>query len=491
MSGEKTKNVGYIFGSKLISFFAGITRGFFVPAYLGPELYGVIGILKLVKIILGFLGSGMDQAYLRLGIDVREKADPLPQLKVLEDNVFSFFVIAAVAGMLGTMAVPFIFKRHDSYLQDLMIFCFFATAIQHLFQTVGLFYFQTMKIQRRFKFISFMNVLQPCIALILIIATVFKWKVKAVFMADLISVAVVQYLYFRKSGIIPRLKIHLKEFRKLAVYAIPFFITGICFYVFRFSDRTIIASFLPLKQLGLYSFAIGLAENSRLLSVSINEVNGPYVIQQISREKDMSNLAPTIKSYSYKLMLLNFVFAFTGIVLSPLIAYVLPDYAPSIFVLKLLLIIMVLRTFPLYQKMILGAPAINKQNHINIAMAISGVINVILSIILVKKGYGINGVVAATLAVHLLMACFYVVASERYYLKKKDPIFYIKMFFPVLVLFLLCLGQRLLPGYDQGGVFINLFFVLILAGAVFLFFRNEASDLTVKIICGLKDGGKP
>lgn len=481
MDTQKTKNVGYIFASKVLSFFTGLVRGLFVPVYLGPSLYGVIGLLKLVKVVLGFTASGMDQAYLRLGIDLKEKGAGREAVRHLHDNVFTFFLIISVLGTVLTAVFPFVFPREEAGMQSVMVFCFVVTAVQFFFQNTGLFYFQTAKIEKRFKFISAMNVLQPIFALVLIISTVFKWKVRAVFAADLISVIVVQLLYLKKAGFIPSVRIHYEEFKHLIKYSFPFLCTAVCFYAFRFADRTIIAAYLSLRELGIYSFAMGLAENSRLLSVSINEVNMPYVLEEISRTSSLGRLSGTIRTYSYKLMAVNFVFAFAGILLAPVINTVFPGYSDGVFVLKMLLIIMVLRSFPLYQIAILGSPEVNRQNLINAAMGVCGAINVALSLVLVKMGYGINGVVIATLVVHLFMAVFYIIAAERYYLEKPDFMFYIKLGLPVIVIFIHSLLQSFMPFEKAAGWVINVTVAAMLSAPVLYIYRKESAELMGRI----------
>ena len=104
---EKEKNIVYVALSRFLSFAIGIVRGILVPGYLGPRLYGVIGLLKLVKVILGFSSLGMDQGYMRLKVECQQNraANKISQ-KALEDNVFTFLIIAGVSGTAATIFLP-------------------------------------------------------------------------------------------------------------------------------------------------------------------------------------------------------------------------------------------------------------------------------------------------------------------------------------------------------------------------------------------------
>ena len=479
MKTEKTKNIGYIIASKTLAFFVGIVRGLFVPGYLGPQLYGVIGLLKLVRIVLGFGSFGMDQAYFRLSIEHKDR--DLEKKKALEDNVFTFLLVSAIIGAVVTFALPFIVKGHTD-LHKLMIFCFGITAIQHFFQLTGNFFFQSVYIEKRFKVISAMNILQPLIALTLILSTVFKWKIYAVFIADLISVAVVQLWYFKAANIKPQFKIHWNEFKQTFKYAIPFFLAMICFYLFRFTDRTVIASFLTLEDLGLYTFAIGIAESTRLLCVSINEVSSPFVVEEISKADEISSISEKIQTFTYKLVFISTFISLLSIFLSPFITVILPKYSPALIVLIILLINNFMRTFQLYQIMILSSPRVNRQNHINIAMGITGVFNVILSICLVRRGFGITGVVFATFLSNIVMASFYFIASQKYYLTSGKTKYYGKIIFALTILLAFAVLQRMDSMVSVKNFMFDTVTFMILGSVLIAVYRKQMSDLIERLV---------
>ncbi|MFH1411702.1 MAG: oligosaccharide flippase family protein [Candidatus Omnitrophota bacterium] len=477
---NKIKSIGYVAGSKLAAFVMGITRGFLVPGYLGPQLYGVIGLLKLVKIILGFTAFGMDQAYFRLSLEYGGSDRDESRKKALEDNVFTFLFCSALIGMILTVLLPFILKTSDAGLQKIMIFCFAVTGVQHFFQFTGNFFFKTMHIKKEFRFISLMNIVQPLIALILILAMVFRWKIYAVFIADLVAVAAVQILYFRNAGIMPELRIHLSEFRKTFRYALPFFIAGICFYLFRFTDRTVIASFLTLRELGLYTFAIGIAENTRMLSVAIDEVFSPFMVEKISKADNLRSLSGEITSYTYTLLFITTAVSLLSVFFCPFIKLILPKYADALLVLKILLINIIPRTFILYQILLLSSPRVNRQNHINIAMTVSGIINVVLSIFLIKRGYGITGVVAATFLSQILMAAFYLITSGKYYLAGKKTVFYFKISVTMAIMIIYCYLQRMDAAVTLKNFTHDSVAFLALTGALAFIFKKEITGIISK-----------
>jgi len=479
---EKEKNIVYVALSRFLSFAIGIVRGILVPGYLGPRLYGVIGLLKLVKVILGFSSLGMDQGYMRLKVECQQNraANKISQ-KALEDNVFTFLIIAGVSGTAATIFLPLFVPIGQPDLHDIIFYCFFITAFHHFFQLTGLFFVKTIHQKKNIRFVSAMNILQPLLALVLILATLFRWNIYGVVTADFISIAVVQMLYFVKSGVRPHFKIHLHEFPAIFKYSFPFFLTAVSFYLFRFADRTVIATFLTLREMGLYSFAVGIADSARMLGLSINEVNLPYVLEKISKEENLFSLAGVINSYSSKLMFVVTSIALVSIFLAPFIRFILPQYGEAIFIVKLLFINIVIKDVPFFHAIFLGTPRVNKQHWINGAMFTAGVFNLLLSILFIKMGYGLKGVVVATVMSHLGMAVFYILGAEKYFLEKKDWFFYAKAFFSLFILGGFCLVQRIYPAISLTNIILNTAFFILFAIVFVWFFRTEARDIAVSI----------
>lgn len=469
MAESKVKNFIYIASSKCISVFVAFVRGFLVPGYLGPKMYGVISLLHLVKIALGFFNMSMGGAYFRLTLDMKGKKEEESKLRTLENNVFSFLAISAVLGTIVTFFIPFIFKREDIGLQKLMIFCFSITALQHFFTLMGSFFYTVNYIDKRFKLISMLNAMQPVLSLILILSTIFYWKIYGVFLAELIAVIVVQSIYFYKSRVKPKFSINGAELKKTFLYALPFFTADIGWYFIRFSDRTIISIYLPLEELGIFSFAANLTYHLRIATRAIGEVISPYFFELLGKEKILFNLAGRIKNYTKGIAATGGLIYLNAIIFCPLIKFVLPKYVDSIIVLKILLIVAYVISIPWLQTLLLGSPKVRKQKYVTITLFISGVINVGVSIFLLKIGFGIVGIAVGTLIANIVQTTLYLSLSHHLYMRFRETFFYLKLFFPIflLILALFIFEEKTLICFRNG------ILVLFLNAVWVLYFRKE------------------
>jgi O-antigen/teichoic acid export membrane protein len=278
----KKKHILQIFSSKAVAFLVGIVRGYFVPGYLGPKMYGVIHLLKLVKIILGFSSMGFDQAYMRLLPGIKNSSNPETETKELQNTIFSFLLISSILGMIITAFIPLFIKQDTPEMQRLMVFCFSITAVSHFFTLVGSFFVQTQYIAKNFPLISKLNVLQSLLSFGLIMATIFYWKIYGVFLAELVTVIVIQGIYFYQTKIHLQFQLRWEKFKEIFKFSFPFFLSQVGFHFVRLTDRTVITLFLSLKDLGLYGFALNLSNQLRMVSVSINEVMTPHFLEEIS-----------------------------------------------------------------------------------------------------------------------------------------------------------------------------------------------------------------
>ncbi len=468
MAESKVKNFIYVFGSKFISFIVVLVRGFLVPGYLGPKMYGIISLLRLIKVGLGFSSMSMGGAYFRLTLDMKGKREE-NKLRTLENNTFSFLTISAVSGTIATFVIPFVFKREDIGLQKLMIFCFSITAFQHFFILIGGFFNTVNYIDKRFKLISMLNVLQPVLSLILVLSTIFYWKIYGVFLAELAAVIVVQSIYFCKSSVRPKFSINGVELKKTFLYALPFFLADIGWYLIRFSDRTIISLYLPLEALGIFSFAANITYHLRIATRSIGEVVSPYFFELLGKEKILFNLAERIKDYTGGVAAAGGLVYLNAIIFCPLIRFILPEYVDSIIVLKILLIVAYVIAIPWLQTLLLGSPRVRKQKYVTITLFISAGINLIVSIYLLKIGFGIVGVAIGTLIANTVQTIFYFSLSHRIYMRFPETFFYLKLFLPIF-LFLLAFfvfKEKTLISLRNG------ILVLLLNAAWILHFRKE------------------
>ncbi|MGE0268309.1 MAG: oligosaccharide flippase family protein [Candidatus Omnitrophota bacterium] len=428
---RKLNDVFYRLCSNIVIFCITVVKGFFVPAYLGPSMYGIVSFLTLVKTVLGFSSIGVDQAYLRLSLAMRGGGESHENIKRLQNTVFSFLAITGTAGSIITVALPFIFPRETPDLQCIMVFAFGVTAVQHLCAMIGGYFYNTCVIDKRFVFISRLNVLQIFLNVVILLATVFYWKIYGVFLAELISVLVVQFFYTLRCGTKPSFEFDKHEFKKIFKYAIPFSLTNVSFYFARMIDKTIILFYLTMGDLGLYTFALNITTHSRILYKSVADVLSPYFLEEIGTSEYVFSLGAKIKFHTLCIAALSTFISINIILFGDVLQIILPKYMDSIFVLKILMINSYVSTITVFQSLLLGAPNIKKQNLLNVFMAVAGAVNCGISIVLIKVGWGINGVAWGTLVSMVVWQGLVLWASHKHYLETLNGDYYVRLILPV------------------------------------------------------------
>jgi len=142
-------------------------------------------------------------------------------------------------------------------------------------------------------------------------------------------------------------------------------------------------------------------------------------------------------------------------------------------VLKLLLINTYIITIPLYQILLLGSANIKKQNLINVSMATAGSINLGLSILMIKLGYGINGVAFSTVVSNFILVTMYFVFAHKYYLDTIEICFYLKIIIPLISLIVVLTSS--INIFDlKGGYSLQSIALVLFAGLLFIIpYRRE------------------
>ena len=116
------------------------------------------------------------------------------------------------------------------------------------------------------------------------------------------------------------------------------------------------------------------------------------------------------------------------------------------------------------------------------AMAVAGIFNVLVSIFLVKRGYGITGVVIATLLSNIVMAVFYFIASQRYYLTSGKLKYYGRIVFSFLILIGFTIFQRMDTMVTVKSFIHDIIIYTLLSILLISVYKREAGEMLMKMV---------
>jgi O-antigen/teichoic acid export membrane protein len=156
------------------------------------------------------------------------------------------------------------------------------------------------------------------------------------------------------------------------------------------SDKIIISTLLGLKQLGYYGIASMTLNFLMQVPGASREVVESKLIEHMEENKENAVKLYVLRPLTVTAYLIPF-FIGSGVLLLPdTVAFFLPTYLPGVQAAQIIL----LGGFPLALSYVLrgGIVACNIQFAASLTMAVSALFNFLFSYLLVRKGWGINGV---------------------------------------------------------------------------------------------------
>jgi len=413
--------------------------GIYVATFVPPEEYGVFGFLGLwltyaTLIRPGVIVSGYREIPVLLGKSEDEKALRIQNIAITSDILYSvlpFFII---------LGASFFFE------EPLMKYGLMLTALSYgMTQLVSYwngvnFLRQNFNISAKGKFIG------AIVAPVVTVATVYWLKVYALLIAP-ISVALLLGIYYLKWGPIHfRFTFNWKETTRLMKAGVILQAGTLVFWAFRLLDKTIIASSLPLTQLGLYTFAIGLVTMLLSIPADFTNVLQPIIYKELGKAHNVFEGFRDIKRVLVFLALGTAILiplAQVGFYL--IVNLVTTKYTASIPVFNVLSYNIYLSAIVPAASIILTSSVVNKQKISLLVYLIGLALSVVFCLLVVRWGYGILGIAWVMIFAQGLVTLVMYHLSRSYLCRSNMD--YIKLQITILVPFLLTIPFFFIHGY--------------------------------------------
>jgi len=402
---------------QLISAFIAVPVSIYVATILVPEEYGTYGFLGLwsmyaTLITLGLLTAGYREIPVLLGKGEDKQALRIQNITITSDMLYSILPFVVILG------ASFFFS--EPILKFGLIVIAVAYGINHF---VG--YWSGINFLRQNFTVAAKGRLIAAIASPIVIAASVYWlKVYALLVAPIFAAVVLGIYYWRKGPINFRFTFDWKETVRLVKIGVVLQAGILVFWSFRLADRTIIASTLPLDQLGLYTFAIGFIMMVLVIPTNVTNVLQPILYQELGRASSiLEGLKDTRRIAVY--------LAIGGAVLIPIsqlafylvVSLITTKYIDSIPIFYVLSYNIYLASVMAVATLILVSRVVNKQK-VSLAVHTVGLaLNIIFDLLVVKLGYGVVGIAWVTICTQGL------VTFTLYYMAKSYMFGNIKEYF--------------------------------------------------------------
>ena len=401
----------------------------YVATILVPEEYGVYGFLGLWLMYANLIRPGLTISGYReipvlLGKGEDNEALRIQNITVTSDMLYSLLPFVIILG------ASFFFS--EPILKIGLIITAISYGATHLVNYwVGINF-----LRQKFSLVARGRLIFAIVPPLVIVASVYWLKVYALIIAPIILAIILGVYYWKRGAINFHFTLDWKETVRLTKIGVVLQAGALVFWTFRLADRTIIASTLPLEQLGLYAFAIGFVMAVLTIPTDFTKVLQPILYKELGR-------APSVFEGLKDTRRIAVCLALGAAILIPIsqlgfylvVSLIATKYIGSIPIFYVLSYNLYLASIMAVAILILISSVVNKQKVSLGVHAVGLALNIIFDLLVLKLGYGVVGVAWVTICTQgLVTLTLYYLARSYMFRSIRDYFrFQIAMLVPFLV----------------------------------------------------------
>jgi O-antigen/teichoic acid export membrane protein len=375
---------------------------------LVPEEYGVIGFVGLWGMYAGLINPGMDSAALRevpylLGKGEEEKALHIQNVAITSKFIYNFlpFIVTVSASLF--------------YFDGLIRICLILTAIGYIISSNTCYWTQFNHVRQRFNKVATGNLITRIIGPLVTLSLIFWLKIYAVLIAPIIGALFAFIYYKRKAGIDAHFEFDRGELARLIKIGLPLALLTLIYWGYRMADRTMVAGFLPLREMGLYTFAIGMVTVALMFFEDFGRVLQPVLWSSLGQARNhIEGFKPLCRIAVYMSIAAAVSIGICQIGFYLLVHRLTTNYIESIPVFNVLTFNIFLMSMGIVPSLVLNSSVVNKQTLNTKIWSIGLVLNIILDYVVIVNGFGIVGVSWVTVGTQGLITLILLFTIRQY-----------------------------------------------------------------------------
>jgi O-antigen/teichoic acid export membrane protein len=363
----------------------------YVATILAPEEYGTYGFLGLWLMYAGFVGLGLTSAGFRevpvlLGKGEEKEALRIQNISITSDMLYSILPFAVLIGASFFYSEPIL-----KFGLIIVAISFISNRFVNYWLGVN-FLRQNFNIAAKGRFIA--GIAIPLLTLVGI-----HWlKVYALLIAPIGAAIAMGIYYWRKGPIEFHFRLDWKETHRLVKFGVVLQTGTLVYWGFRLADRTIIASTLPLDQLGFYVYATGFVMLVLNIPVEFGNVLQPVLWKEAGKAESIYEGFKDLRRIAVYITLGTAVLVPLSQVVFYLIASLITtQYISSIPIFHVLSYNLYLASAAIIPAAILTSSIVNKQSIFLVLYSIGLALNIAFNILVIRLGYGVVGVAWVTI----------------------------------------------------------------------------------------------
>ncbi len=395
----------------LLTQFVTVIAAVLTRRFLGPSQMGVWVLVQIILTYANYTHLGTLDAIAREIPFYIGKKDEWRAEKI-KNTVFSFSIMTALIVSLGVMAYAFLWRTH---LQIAVFYGLLITAALVILQRLNTLLICLVRAFKYFELAGKLTFFSAVVNMILISFLSYRYKLYGFMAAMTLSfIFNIAYVHLKKNFHF-RYSLSGVELKPLIAYGFPLMLLAFFSTIFETIDRLMVARFLGLEALGLYSIALMAYGYLQSVPNSISIVMIPNLHEKFGQTENKHDLKSYLLKSDSVFSVVMPVLIGAGWFLAPLlIGIVLPKFKEGIDALRLLILsayfIGVGMAYTLF------IYAIKKHWALFPLNIIAALFAVLFNWIAIQKGWGIAGVAGATtIATLFYFTMVYIYAAREVY----------------------------------------------------------------------------
>jgi PST family polysaccharide transporter len=303
MKQKLLKNISWLFFDKIIRIFGGLLIGIWVARYLGPSDYGILNYaMAYTAMFMLFVNLGLDE------ILVRE----LVKKPKLTNYLLGSAFVLKIFGALVAICLIF-FSFNFMVIENITKTAILIMSIAFILQSFDVIdYYYQSKILSKYSVIarSFAFIMSSGLKIYLL---VYKYSVLFFVGAGVIDILMyslfLSLIYVKQNGSFSKWKFNIKIVKNLLKYSWPLALSVFLITIHTRIDQLMIGTMLDIKEVGIYSVAVKLAEFWIFIPSILVSTLMPYFVNLRNKDAQLYHFR-LLQLYS----LMFWMGAFVGIV---------------------------------------------------------------------------------------------------------------------------------------------------------------------------------
>ena len=273
---------------RLVQMFLQLINGLIIPKLISPIQFGLWRSIFMIYQYATFSNLG---TYAAIGVEMpylKGKGD-LEKRRKINSNTFYFNIFISIfLGILLIVSSFFTYGKYSLFYK----YGFILFSILIIATNVSDYYLQLLRIEKEFKTISILTIIQVATNLLLSTLLLFYFKkVLLLSVAIIISNLLLIFFAIKKIGIPDFIAIELNEILRLIKFGFPLLFNGILLEIFRSVDQLLIVLFLKPESIGYYALAIAIQRIGFLIPGILSSTTMPHIYEEYGKSNDIKNIS--------------------------------------------------------------------------------------------------------------------------------------------------------------------------------------------------------